>query len=254
MSQAVTQNEQLEVQPVSQPEPDTFPALETDAPFYDTNPDFLRPSSGQITTYDESEVVKLEVEIQARLVTNVEAFNKANNFVKRRQSDVEDMRSRLTYDFAVFKAIKVGRGRNGEWSKFVTENLKMNVRTVDRWIEDKLDGKKLDNVELPTWVVVRLNGNRKHDDPPTPPPPPPPMLKLVLPMTEENIQKFNRAAARIGIDVLVDVVFEAVVNHPEANKPTLAFLDNEEVIVGANDESPLSVAETLEAAAATGAM
>jgi len=72
---------------------------------------------------------------------------------------VKEMKDKLAFDLAVKKAILLGKGgRDSEWGPFV-ESIGLVIRTVDRWVE-----KKLDNDELPVWATEKLRAT-KHEAP-----------------------------------------------------------------------------------------
>lgn len=91
-----------------------------------------------------------EVDVCRRLREMASQYNIKRKEAARNQSDPRSLKDKLATDFAILKALHVGRGRDGNWGPFITE-LGLAVRTVDRWVADKLA-----SAQLPEWVVQRL--------------------------------------------------------------------------------------------------
>lgn len=160
---------------------------------------------------DEHKIIRLEVEVEARLFKSAPEYKGLMDLSRKKEADAKRIREQLAYDFALYKAIKVGRGRDGEWGPFV-EKLGLAVRTVDRWVTNKLA-----TGDLPEWVTTRLKANQ---DPPSPPPPDPtkPFEIELVGLTDEERIAFNEAADKLG-DLLSRVIFEAVTRHEVALAP-----------------------------------
>jgi hypothetical protein len=144
---------------------------------------------------------------------------------KRAASDAETIKDELSVQFAIYKAIHVGKGRDGNWGPFITE-LGFAVRTIDRWVDQKLA-----SGELPEWVVTRLMDNKRQDAA-TPEAEPEPMEKpytLLLHFSETQKTTFAKAADKFDEDTLAEVIFEAVTTHPVALAPKkrMTFRDDE---------------------------
>jgi len=67
----------------------------------------------------------------------------------------QESKAQLALEFALWKAITVGKGREGKWRPFV-ESQGLALRTVDRWV-----AKKLATGQLPHWADERLRRNKK---------------------------------------------------------------------------------------------
>lgn len=70
----------------------------------------------------------------------------------------KEIKDRLAFDLALKKALLLGNGgRDSEWGPYV-ESLGLVIRTVDRWVE-----KKIDDAALPYWASERLRANQKPE-------------------------------------------------------------------------------------------
>jgi hypothetical protein len=164
------------------------------------------------------------VSVANRLREAAPEYHGRRSLVAKTQAEAEAIRERLATDFAIYKAIHVGKGRDGNWGPFI-EELGFAARTVDRWVSNKLA-----SGQLPEWVAERLIGNQ--DPPPPPPPPPPPRLKLEIPMSVERQQQFMPCLERLGPQS-AEVIFEAVINHPNAQPVSALLLDEPDTLSGA---------------------
>lgn len=104
----------------------------------------------------EWDTQQYEDKVAKRLRQNAPKFAAKDKAAKLAVHIAGKLKNQLAYDLAIWKAIKVGKGRDGEWGPFVEKELKLNRRTVDRWIEKKLDGD-----QLPPWAADRLRSNKK---------------------------------------------------------------------------------------------
>jgi hypothetical protein len=99
-----------------------------------------------------------EDEVTERIRKNAPMFIAQDKKAKLSTHIAKELKSVLAYDLALLKAIKVGKGRDGEWGDLLKE-LDLARSTVDRWVE-----KKFLNGELPPWAEEKLKNN-KHEDP-----------------------------------------------------------------------------------------
>lgn len=99
---------------------------------------------------------KIEAKITKSIRQLALEYLRRGKWVKEALGKKNESKDKLAYNFALKKAILLGNGgRDSEWGPFVT-GLRFHVRTVDRWIE-----KKLDSGELPAHVAKRLTANKK---------------------------------------------------------------------------------------------
>ena len=168
---------------------------------------------------DEQEIVALEVEVEDRLFKAAPEYLDFVRQAKKRAADARRTREKLAYDLSLYKSIKVGRGRDGEWGPFV-KKLGLAVRTVDRWVANKVA-----SGDLPNWAVIRLRANQQ----PVPPPPPPvnqPLELLLVGLSEKQKSQFNAAQEKFVPEALALLIFETVTTHPVALAP-LNFTEKE---------------------------
>ena len=109
----------------------------------------------------------------------------------------------LTYALACLKAVRVGKGRDGEWSKYAEAKFTpLKLRTMDRWITRALEEKG----SLPEWVVTRLTANKRKTARPT-------KIGMSLPLTFDNEMDrtlLQDAVTRFGFAKLTEIILEAV--------------------------------------------
>jgi hypothetical protein len=161
---------------------------------------------------DEQEIVALEVEVEDRLFKAAPEYLSSVDQAAKRAADVKRIREKLSYDLALYKAIKVGRGRDGEWDPFV-KKLGLAVRTVDRWVANKVA-----SGDLPEWAAIRLRANQQ----PVPLPPPPvnqPLALLLVGLSDEQKIQLNAAMDKFVPKAFALLIFEAVTTHPVALAP-----------------------------------
>jgi hypothetical protein len=152
-----------------------------------------------------------EVKSAARLRQLAPEYHLKFNQAKRAEADCKSLRNQLTYHFAVYKAIHVGKGRDGNWKNFVEKELEFPVRTVDRWVADKV---KLASGELPVWVVARIKENMDPEPEPVQEPKERPLELKLSGLTDEEKIQFNEAMDKFQPDVFSRIIFEAVTKHP----------------------------------------
>lgn len=134
---------------------------------------------------------------------------------KRAASDAKDLRQELTYHFAIYKAIHVGKGRDGNWKNFVENELGLKTRTVDRWVADRV---KLASGELPAWVVARLKDNMDPEPEEQQETKERPLELKLVGLTDEEKIAFNEAMDQFQPDVVSRIIFVAVTTHPALAK------------------------------------
>lgn len=165
------------------------------------------------------------VQAAARIRQLAPEYHHHYKLSKRAASDAETIKDELSYQFAIYKAIHVGKGRDGNWGPFITE-LGFAVRTIDRWVDQKLA-----SGELPEWVATRLAGNKRTDPEAKPAPEPEgeKLYTLLLHFDESQKKEFAEAANKFDEGTLAEVIFEAVTTHPVALAPKKrsAFLDDD---------------------------
>jgi len=206
---------------------------------------FVAISSEEKAVYDDptfGDAVKAETEIR-RLAPE---YHLHYNRSKRAASDAETVRDVLAYQFAVYKAIHVGTGRDGNWGPFITE-LGFKVRTVDRWVEQKLA-----TGELPEWVATRLLANQRPERKVAPEEPEQEEpYTLLIHFSDVQKKAFAEAANKFDEDALAEVIFEAVTTHPVALAPKkrMTFLDDDTEV----SPEPATLLEHMEQKATAGA-
>lgn len=161
---------------------------------------------------NEQEIVALEVGVEDRLFNAAPEYLNFVDQAAKRAADAKRIRECMAYDFALYKAIKVGRGRDGEWGPFILK-LGLVVRTVDRWVANKLA-----SGQLPEWAATKLRANQQ----PVPPPPPPekqPLELLLVGLSDEQKTQFNEAMDKFVPEAFALLIFETVTTHPVALAP-----------------------------------
>jgi hypothetical protein len=226
--------------------PEVMPLPEQE-PTYEEEQSAAAPDFGHFG--NEHEIVRLEIEVEARLFKAAPEYRDLVILAAKKRADAGRIREKLAHDFAIYKAIKVGRGRDGEWGAFV-EKLGFKTRTVDRWVSDKI---KLASGELPAWVVAKLKSNQ--DPEPTAAPTEAkiqPLELLLVGLSDEQKIQFNEAMDKFPPEAFALFIFEAVTTHPIALAPKverkrMTFRDDDSEIGG---PEPPTILEKLEQGAA----
>jgi hypothetical protein len=155
-----------------------------------------------------------EVAVHGRLRKMAPRYHAMEEVVTRTRAEQDALRGQLADEFAVLKAIFIGKGRDSSWGPKVVE-LGFAVRTVDRWVV-----KKLASGRLPSWVEERLRANQS----PKPGPDPAALLKtkVAIYLTAAQRSEFLACAEQLGEERLTAAIFRSVVGHP----PELPGLTN----------------------------
>jgi hypothetical protein len=152
--------------------------------------------------------------VHGRLRKMAPRYHAMEEVVTRTRAEQDALRGQLADEFAVLKAIFIGKGRDSSWGPKVVE-LGFAVRTVDRWVV-----KKLASGRLPSWVEERLRANQS----PKPGPDPAALLKtkVAIYLTAAQRSEFLACAEQLGEERLTAAIFRSVVGHP----PELPGLTN----------------------------
>ncbi len=117
------------------------------------------PLAVKLPLFFDHDSQEYEANLTKRIRESAPTFIAKEKAAKLDVRIVKEMKDTLAYNLALKKAILLGKGgRDSEWGPFV-ESIELVIRTVDRWIE-----KKLDNDELPAWAMIKLRAT-KHEAP-----------------------------------------------------------------------------------------
>lgn len=135
------------------------------------------------------EHVSLETHIEDELLKKVlPEYTK----ILSRQATTE---SALAFNLACLKAVRVGKGRDGEWTKYAEAKFsQLTIRTMDRWIARILEEQP---VTLPDWVVKRLMANKRAPRPRLASPEKAIKMSLPLVLDEVEDHKLDSGAKEI---------------------------------------------------------
>jgi hypothetical protein len=125
----------------------------------DPEPEVSAPSAPATSPeIPEHESQEYEDALTERIRQNAPQYLEKSKIAKTALGDLKDAKEELAYQLACWKAIKVGKGRDGEWGPFL-KDLRLARSTVDRWVE-----RKFLNGELPQWASTKLAANKRADD------------------------------------------------------------------------------------------
>ncbi len=149
-----------------------------------------------------------QVHICTRIREAAKTYNAKIALATANKKEADELREQLAIEFATYKAMKVGKGRDGEWSNFI-KDLGFKVRTVDRWISNKLA-----TGQLPAWVAERLTQNADTVRPdPKRPDDGLKICSLVLRFGEAKHELFGCCVKQLGFEKVQDIIFEAVTRY-----------------------------------------
>ena len=121
------------------------------------------PLAVKLPVFFDHDSQEYEANLTKRIRETAPTFIAKEKVAKLAAHIVKEMKDKLAYDLALKKAILLGKGgRDSEWGPFV-ESIGLVIRTVDRWVE-----KKLDNDELPVWADAKLRATKHEASEPEP--------------------------------------------------------------------------------------